>query len=344
MNQSDRQDAAKVRRHVFREPIRTRLARVALAAVLAIAPALATGQPADWPNKPVRMIVNFAAGSSPDIVGRAVAPVLAQRLGQPVFIENRPGAGGTTGVDAAAKSPADGYTILMTAGSTMSIGPLIYSSLPYNPSKDLAPVAAAARIENFLIIRSDLPVKTYAEFVAYAKRNPGKLSYGSAGNGTSPHIAAEMWKAAVGVFAVHIPYRGTAPAIQDMLGGQVEFMFDSGSSLPHVRSGKFLMLGVASSKRLATLPALPTFEELGLKGLETGTTHSFYAPAGVPVPILDRLNREINAALENPAVAQQIRGLGAEPTPMSREALAALMSADMKRYEVIIRKQNIKSD
>jgi tripartite-type tricarboxylate transporter receptor subunit TctC len=322
-------------------------ARFALAAVLsmaalATAPATAIAQ-ADYPNKPIRVVVTFAPGSSPDLVARTISTPRATALGQPLVIENRAGAGGTVGVDLVAKAPPDGYTLMVTAGSTMTIVPHVMGKLPYNPERDVIPVAAGARIENFLVVRSDLPTKSYKEFVDFARRNPGKLTYGSAGSGTSPHIAAEIWKSATGVFAVHIPYRGTAPAIQDMLGGQIDFMMDSGSSFPHVKSGKFRVLGVATTKRLPLLPDVPTFEELGLK-LETGTTHAFWAPAGTPAPIVDKLNREINKVLAQPGVVQTIHNLGAAVTPISPSELRAVMDADSKRYAEIVRKAGIKPD
>jgi len=318
--------------------------RASLAALaLACAPGTLLAQ-ADYPNKPIRLIVTFAPGSSPDIVGRAVATPLGTALGQPIVIENRTGAAGTVGVDAVAKSAPDGYTLLMTAGSTMSIVPHVITKLPYNPERDLAPVAAGARIENFLVVRSELPTKSYKEFLDYAKRNPGKLSYGSPGSGTSPHIAAELWKGATGVFSVHIPYRGTGPAIQDMLANQIDFMFDSGASVPHIKSGRFRALGVASPTRLALLPDVPTFDELGLKNLETGTTHAFWAPAGTPRPIIEKLNREINRVVVQPAVTQQILNLGAGVTPISPEELRAVIAADSKRYAEVVRKANIKAD
>jgi len=340
------QPAAK-KKHSFSKslPIRATLTRMlaGLAVALAVAPGTALAQ-ADYPTKPIRLVVNFAPGSSPDILGRTIAAPLSQALGQPIVIENRAGAGGTVGVDAVAKSAPDGYTLVMTAGSTMSIVPHVLAKLPYNPEKDLVPVAAGARIENFLVVRADLPTKDYKDFLNFARTNPGKLSYGSAGSGTSPHIAAEIWKQATGVFAVHIPYRGTAPAIQDMLAGQIDFMFDSGSAFPHVRAGKFRVLGVAAAKRLPMLPDVPTFDELGLKNLETGTTHSFYAPAGTPAPIIDKLNREINRVLVQPAVTQAIHNLGAGVTPISPDALRAVMAADSKRYGEVVRKAGIKAD
>ena len=322
--------------------VRSVLATALSMAALATAPGAAQAQ-TDYPNKPIRLVVTFAPGSSPDIVARTIATPLAQVLGQPVVIENRAGAGGTVGVDLVAKSPPDGYTLMVTAGSTMTIVPHVMGKLPYNPERDVIPVAAGARIENFLVVRADLPATTYKQFVDFARRNPGKLSYGSAGSGTSPHIAAEIWKAATGVFALHIPYRGTAPAIQDMLAGQIDFMMDSGSSFPHVKSGKFRVLGVATGKRLPLLPDVPTFEELGLK-LETGTTHSFYAPADTPAPIVDKLNREINRVLAQPAVVQAIQSLGAAITPISPAELRAVMEADSKRYAEIVKKAGIKPD
>ena len=323
-----------------RRGLRVTMATLAMALA---APATLLAQ-ADYPNKPIRLIVTFAPGSSPDIVGRAVATPLGPVLGQPIVIENRTGAGGTVGVDAVAKSAPDGYTLLMTAGSTMSIVPHVLPKLPYNPERDLAPVAAGARIENFLVVRAELPTKSYKDFLEHAKRNPGKLSYGSPGSGTSPHIAAELWKGATGVYSVHIPYRGTAPAIQDMLANNIDFMFDSGASVPHIKSGRFRALGVASPKRLALLPDVPTFEELGLKNLETGTTHAFWAPAGTPQPIIEKLNREINRVVVMPAVTQQILNLGAGVTPISPEELRAVIAADSKRYAEVVRKANIKAD
>jgi tripartite-type tricarboxylate transporter receptor subunit TctC len=320
-----------------------RILRASLAA-LALACAQTALAQADYPNKPVRLVITFAPGSTPDIVGRAVATPLSTALGQPVVIENRAGAAGTIGVDLVAKSPPDGYTLLMTAGSTMSIVPHVLPKLPYNPEKDLAPVAAGARIENFLVVRSELPSKTYKEFLDHAKRNPGKLSYGSPGSGTSPHIAAEIWKAAVGVFSVHIPYKGTGPAITDMLAGQIDFMFDSGASVPHIKSGKFRALGVASPKRLALLPDVPTFDELGLKNLETGTTHAFWAPTGTPQPMIEKLNREINRVVQTPAVTNTILNIGAGVTPISPEELRAVTAADSKRYGEVVRKAGIKPD
>ena len=305
----------------------------------------AQAQTPAWPAaKPIRLLVNFPAGGSPDVVARSVATPLAAALGQSVVVENRSGAGGILGADAAAKAAPDGYTVLLSSGSAMSIVPLITPKLPFDPAKDLVPVAAGARLELFLVVRSDLPINTYADFIKYAKANPGKLTYGTPGNGTSPHIAGEMLKSQAGIFTVHIPYRGSAAVMQDLLGGQVDYSFDPGIAFPHIKSGKLRLLAVGSAKRSPLYPGTPTLAELGLAGFDTGTTHGFWAPAGTPQPIIDRLNAEINQALALPAVAEAIRGLGAEPTPMGPAAFGQVIRNDLQRYSVIVKERKITAD
>ncbi len=305
---------------------------------------LAVQAQAAWPSKPIRLIVNFPAGGSPDVVARAVAAPLSAALGQQVVVENRSGAGGIVGADAAAKAAPDGHTFLLSSGSAMAIVPLITPRLPFDPAKDLVPVAAGARLELFLVVRSDLPLTSYAEFIRYAKANPGKLTYGTPGNGTSPHIAGEMLKSQAGIFTVHIPYRGAAAVMQDLLGGQVDYSFDPGIAFPHIKSGRLRLLAMGSAKRSPLYPATPTLAELGLTGFDTGTTHGFWAPAGTPQPIIDRVNAEINKALAMPAVAEAIKALGAEPTPMSPAAFGQLIRSDLQRYSVIVKERKITAD
>ncbi len=312
---------------------------VALLAAIA-APLSANAQV--WPAKPVRLVINFPPGSSPDVVGRAVAVPLSQALGQPVVPDNRSGASGIIGADAVAKAAADGYTLLMSAGSTMAVSAHTFPKLPFDPAKDLLPVAAAARIELFLVSRSDLPFKTFNEFLAFAKANPGKLTYGSPGNASAPHIAVEMLESRAGISALHVAYKGAAPALQDLLGGVVDFCFDPGIALVHVRAGRLRLLAVGSAKRSALFPDTPTLHELGMSNFDAGTTHAFFAPAGTPAAIVERLNSEINRILMSPAVNQQIRSLGAEPTPMTPAELRALVERDSKRYGAIVRERNIK--
>jgi tripartite-type tricarboxylate transporter receptor subunit TctC len=319
--------------------------RRALAACLLtplLAPLGALAQ--DWPSKPIRLVINIAPGSSPDVLGRAVATPLSQALGVPVVVENRSGAGGIVGAEVVAKAPGDGYTLLMSAGSTMAVVPTLTPKMPYDPNKDLVPVAATARLELFLVVRSNSPFNTFADLQKFAKANPGKLSYGSPGTGSTPHIGVEMLKSMAGIFAVHIPYRGSAPALQDLLAGNIDFFMDPGIAAPHIRSGALRLLAVGSTKRSFLYPDTPTLAELGLKGYDGGSTHSFFAPAGTPQPVIERLNREINRILVTPAVTQTIRGLGAEATPMSPAQLAALNAADSKRYAAIIKQQGIRVD
>ena len=298
----------------------------------------------DWPNKPIRLVINFAPGSSPDVLGRAVATPLSQALGVPVVVENRSGAGGIVGAEVVTKAPGDGYTILMASGSTMVVVPTLTPKMPYDHNKALVPVAATARLELFLVVRSNSAFNNFAELQKFARANPGKLSYGSPGNGSTPHIGAEMLKNMAGIFALHIPYRGSAPALQDLLAGNIDFFMDPGIAAPHIRSGALRLLAVGSTKRSFLYPDTPTLAELGLKGYDGGSTHSFYAPAGTPQPVIDRLNNEINRILVTPAVTQIIRGLGAEPTPMSPAQLTALNAADTLRFANIIKQQGIRAE
>ena len=298
----------------------------------------------DWPSKPIRLVINFAPGSSPAFLGRAVATPLSQALGVPVVVENRSGAGGLIGADLVAKAPGDGYTILMASGSTMVVVPTLTPKMPYDHNKALVPVAATARLELFLVVRSNSGFNSFADLQKFARANPGKLSYGSPGNGSTPHIGAEMLKNMAGIFALHIPYRGSAPALQDLLAGNIDFFMDPGIATPHIRSGALRLLAVGSTKRSFLYPDTPTLAELGLKGYDGGSTHSFYAPAGTPQPVIDRLNSEINRILVTPAVTQIIRGLGAEPTPMSPAQLTALNAADTARFANIIKQQGIRAE
>jgi len=297
-----------------------------------------------WPSKPIRMVVNFPAGGVADVVARAVAPGLGEAIGQQLVIENRPGAGGNIGADAVAKAPADGYTLLMSSGGTISINPSLYAKMPFDPARDLQPVAAAARVLVFLVMRPDLPPKDVKSFMEYVRANPGKLSYGSPGNGSSPHLAGEMFKSAAKLFAIHIPYRGAAPALTDLLGNQLDFMFDPGIGLTHVRSGKLRLLAVGSPKRSPLFPEIPTLDEAGLKGFDADSMFGFYAPAGVPQDIVMRLNREINRQLQTPAIRDRVAALGGEVAPMTPAEFAERGRRDAERFGAIIRERKIVGD
>jgi len=318
--------------------------RHVLAALGALAAAPVFAQAPAWPAKPIKVICNFPPGSSPDALVRAVSLPLQQALGQTVIVENRAGASGMIGADLAAKSEPDGHTLLMTSGSTITTNPHVFAKMPLDPAKDLVPVAALARLNLFLVTRGDFPARDVREFIAYLKRNPGRVTYGSAGNATGLHLAGEMLKGQAGVFVVHVPYRGSSPALQDLLAGQIDFYFDPGIALGHVKAGKLKLLAVAAPRRAAQYPDLPTLHEAGLTGFDAGTTHGLYAPVGTPPAVVERLNREINTVLGQLAVRTQIATLGAEPTPLTVAQFSAVMEADSTRYGAVIRERKITMD
>lgn len=307
-------------------------------------PVAAWAQALAWPAKPVKVIVNFPPGGAADQIARAITLPLQEVLGQPVIVDNRGGAGGNIGGEVAAKSPPDGYTLLLTSGGLVSINPAIYPKMSFDPARDLIPVAAAARVLVFLEVKPSLPVKDVKEFIAYASANPGKLTYGSPGNGSSPHLAGEMFKDMTQTFSVHVPYRGAAPAMQDLLGGQVDFMFDPGIGLNHVRAGKLRLLAVGSPKRSPLFPDVPTLGEAGLKGFDADTVFGFYAPAGTPPAIVARLNTEINKILATQAVKDRIAGLGGEVAPMTPAEFGAKAHDDTARFGKLIKDRHIAGD
>jgi tripartite-type tricarboxylate transporter receptor subunit TctC len=318
--------------------------RLVLAALLAtgLAPAAALAQA--WPNKPIRVIVSFPPGGAADQIARAVAQPLQEVLGQPVVVENRAGANGNIAGDFVVKQPADGHTLLMSSGGTVSINPHLYSKMPFDPAKDLVPVAAAARVLVFLEINPKVPANNAREFLAYLKANPGKLTFGSPGNGSSPHLAAEMMKAQTNTFATHIPYRGAAPALQDLLGGQIDFMFDPGIGLQQVKAGKLKLLAVGSPRRSPQYPDVPTMDEAGLKGFDADTWFGFYAAAGTPPSVVTRLNTEINKILRGQPFIDRMNAIGGIPAPMSPSDFAARAQIDSIRFGALIRARNIKGD
>jgi tripartite-type tricarboxylate transporter receptor subunit TctC len=297
-----------------------------------------------WPSKPLRIVVNFPPGGAADQIARVVGQPLQEALGQPVVVENRAGSGGNLGGEAVARSPADGYTLLMSSGGMVSVNPHIYTRMSFDPAKDLVPVAAAARVLVFLVVRSDSPIKDFAGMSADLKSNPGRRSFGSPGNGSSPHLAVEMMKGMTGTFAVHVPYRGAAPALTDLLGGQLDFLFDPGIGIPHIKTGKLRLLAVGSPKRSPLFPDTSTLDELGLKGFDADTVFGFYAPAGTPAPVVGRLNAEINRILATPAVRDRILALGGVPSPMTPAEFQAKAAEDSQRFGSIIRERKISGD
>jgi tripartite-type tricarboxylate transporter receptor subunit TctC len=300
---------------------------------------------AAWPNKPIRIIVAFPPGGAADVIARSVATPLQEALGQPVVVENRAGANGNVAGEFVAKAAADGYTLLMASGGMVSVNPYIYPKMSYDPAKDLAPVAAAARVLVYLLANPNkVPAKNLKDFIAYAKANPGKLTYGSAGNGSSPHIAGEMLKSQGKFFAVHVPYRGAAPALQDLLAGQIDYYFDPGIGLAQVKAGRLNLIAVGSPKRSPQFPDAGTVAEQGLSGFDADSVFGFYAPAAVPNDLIGRLNREINRILATPALKQRIEAIGGEALNLSPAEFAARASDDSKRFGAIIKERKIQAD
>jgi len=316
------------------------LRRALLCALLATGLAPAAYAQA-WPSKPVKVIVNFPPGGAADQLARAIGVPLQEALGQPVVVENRAGANGNIGGEAVARSPADGYTLLMSSGGMVSVNPHIYARMSFDPVKDLEPVAAAARVLVYLVGKPSTPATNVRELFRNGKGRHGKLSYGSPGNGSSPHLAGEMFKSQAGLFAVHVPYRGAAPALQDLLAGQLDFYFDPGIGLQQVKAGKLKLLAVGSPKRSPMFPDVPTLDEAGLKGFDADTVFGFYAPAGTPPEVVGRLNTEINRILATPAVRDRILALGGEALPLTPAQFGAKATEDSRRFGAIIKERQI---
>src|SRR5512140_1202101 len=277
------------------------LMRKMLLLLALLAPTLGA-QAQSYPSKPIRLVCPFPPGGAVDIASRAVAHELTQILGQPVTVDNRPGAGGNIGAEITAKSAPDGYTLLMTTSGIMGINPALYSKLPFDPIKDFAPISMLVSLNNVLVLHPSVPAKSVQEVIALAKAQPGKLTYASSGNGTSIHLSGELFKTMTGVDMLHIPYKGSAPAVTDLLGGQVNMMFDNiPSSLPHIKAGKLRALAVTGAKRSQLLPDLPTIAEAGVPGYESYVWFGVVAPAGTPSSIVQRLNAAIAKAAAAPA-------------------------------------------
>ena len=325
-------------RHPSRRRVLTLSAGLALSTPLL--PALA--QAPAYPSRPLRMIVNFPPGGSSDAIARPVAQVLSELLRQPVVVENRAGAAGNIGAAEAAQAPPDGYTLLKSAGSTMISNPFLFRQMPFDAERDLVPVASLARLSLFLMTHPSVPVNSAAELAAHIRANPGRLSYGSPGIGSSPHLAGEMFMRQAGLQASHVPYRGAAPALTDLLGGQIQFMFDSGPGLPHAAEGRLRLLAVASLVRSAQVPNTPTMAEAGFAGFDADTLFGIYLPTRTPAPLVERLHQEISRTLTDPRVITAIRALGAEPLPMTRQAFAERMSADRARFGRFIQEAGIR--
>jgi len=317
----------------------------ALAAVAALAAPAAASAQAAYPSKPITIIVTVSAGGSIDTIARTLAEELAKSLGQPVIVENRPGANGNLAAGAVARAAPDGYTLLATGGSTLNLNPHLYKQLAFDPLKSFAPITMTARTNLILVVHPKLKVDTVEAFVALAKAQPGKLNYGSAGNGSLLHIAGELFNEGAGVDTNHVPYKGIAPAVNDLLAGQIDFMFDSATTVPHIKAGKLKALAVVGPNRLAALPELKVLSAYGIKGVEVASGwHGLFAPAGTPPEIVTRLNSEAMKVLAMPKIQERISALGAEPASSSSAELAKRLAADIERLGPIVKRTGASLD
>ncbi len=327
---------------------RLALSGIALAAISFIASPV--GAQTGWPNKPVRIVVPFAPGGTTDILARAVAPELAKAFGQPFVVDNRAGAGGNVGADLVAKSPADGYTLLMGTVGTHGINKSLYAKMPFDPQKDFAPITLVAGVPNVMVMNTEkaakLGINSVADFVKYAKANPGKLSMASSGNGTSIHLAGELFKSKNGIFMTHIPYRGSGPALLDMIGGNVDVMFDNlPSAMPQIKGGKLKAFAVTSAERSAAMPELPTVEEAGkLKGFEASSWFGLLAPAGTPPEIVSRIQQEVAKALATPAIKEKMLSQGAIPSGNTPQQFSQLIDSEITKWAQVVKASGAKVD
>lgn len=297
-----------------------------------------------YPSKPVRIVVNFPPGGAADQLGRAVGSRLQEVLGQPFVVENRPGANGSLGAQEVAKAPADGHTLLMSSGGAIALNGLLYRNLGYDPMKVLEPVAPVASVAVFFQIRPTIPANSLAEFIAFARSNPGKLNYGTPGNGSSPHLASVMFNHAAKVSTTHVPYKGAAPALTDLLAGQIDFMFDPGIGLQHAKSGKLRLLAVGSPKRHSAYPDVPTVAEVVGSDFDADTVFGIYAPTGTPRDIIGRLNAEIGKAMQTPELKARVSAIAAQEMILSPEAFAGRLRAEHERMGALIRETGLKAD
>jgi tripartite-type tricarboxylate transporter receptor subunit TctC len=305
----------------------------------------ATAHAVDYPNQTIKIIVPFPPGGGVDVVARMIAPRLGESLGQSVIIENRGGAGGSVGATAVAQSPHDGYTLLLGTGSTHGTNPLVYTKLGYDPVRDFAPVALITSAPLVLAVNKDVPVKTAADLIALAKAKPGQLSFGSYGTGSNNHLIAELLNTMAGIQTNHIPYRGSAPMMTDLIGGRIQFAFDGvATTLGYVRGGSVRALGVTSARRSQVLPDEPTIAEQGVPGFEAVAWFALFAPAGTPKEVVELLNHKVNDALKATEVKEGFLKLGNEPVGGGPDVLAAMVQSDLRKWATIVREKNIHID
>jgi tripartite-type tricarboxylate transporter receptor subunit TctC len=322
----------------------TRRLSAAVATVLTLAAPVAV-RAQDYPTKPIRMVVPFTPAGTTDILARIVAHQLSEAWGQQVIVDNRPGAAGNLGSDLVAKSTPDGYTVLMATVSSHGINPSLYNKMPYDAVKDFQPVSLVALVPNLLVVNPNVPVKSVQDLIKLAKDKPGKLNVASSGNGTSIHLSAELFKTMTGVDMVHVPYKGSAPAVTDLIGGQVDLMFDNmPSSIEHVRGGKLRAIAVTTAKRSPALPDLPTIAEAGVPGYEATSWFGVMAPAGTPKPIVDKMSAEIAKSLRKPDVKAKLAEQGAEAVGSTPDEFSTFVKAEIDKWAKVVKASGASAD
>jgi tripartite-type tricarboxylate transporter receptor subunit TctC len=327
------------------EPKLLRLFGAPLAAALMLGSALPAHAQSNYPAKPIHLYVGLAAGGGTDIIARLVSAKLGENLGQQVIVENRTGSGGLIAAESAAKAAPDGYTLLFGAISYSSIFASLYKKLPYDPVKDFAPISLVATFPNVLVVNPNLPVKSVAELLAYGRANPGKLSYGSSGVGSSLHLSMEMLKSMTKLDAVHVPYKGGAPATADLLGGQIQAMFDNlPGQINYVKAGRTRALAVTTAKRSPQLPDVPTMQEAGVPGYEVNVWYGMLAPAATPKPIVDKLNTELVKVLNSADVKERMAKEGAEPMPTTQAEFAAFQKSEIAKWAKVVKESGATAD
>jgi len=298
----------------------------------------------NYPDKTVRIVVGFSAGGTTDVVARILAKELTEELGQSFVVENKPGAGSNIGVESVVRAPADGYTLLMMA-VTSAINQTLYPKLRFDITKDLAPIALAAKVPNVLVVNPGVPVNTVQELIDYGKKNPGKLNFASSGSGTSIHMAGELFKLETKLDVAHIPYKGSSPAVTDLIGGQVQYMFDNmPSAWPQVQAGKLRALAVTTPTRSPAAPNVPTMQESGFKGFDVSSWFGLMAPAGTPAPIIDKLNAAVLKALAKPDVQKRMMELGAEPQKTTPAEFGAFIKKEVDTWAPVVKASGAKVD
>jgi tripartite-type tricarboxylate transporter receptor subunit TctC len=312
-------------------------------AVLAAVSLAGLSHAQQWPAKPVRAIVNVAAGGVADVTMRVLAPRLGETLGQPVVVENRAGGDGYIGLEAVTRADPDGYTLAYSPGSVIMMTPHLINRPDLDPIKALTPIVPTGKVSLYVMTHPSFPVTTFPQLMAHLRANSGKVNYGSPGNGTSPHIAVEVFSREAKVKLNHIPYKGAGPALQDLLGGQINLVFDPGVGLQHAKSGKLRLVAVAGGKRHADFPDAPTLEENGIKGVDGGPHFGFYAPASVPRAVVSRVNQEVTRIMQEPAIRERFNALAVDMAePMTPEQFAAYVRSQSERYATILPQLGIK--